>query len=358
MKHEKLLHRLYYDTKSPVCFTGQQSLLKAAKKANKTVTLKDVITFLQSQDVYTMNKPLKRKFVKNKTTASGFMTDWQSDLMDMSKFSNENDTHKFVLCCIDVLSRYAWAIPMKNKTPQECIRAFEIVLKSGYKPFRLFTDMGGEYCNRAFEKMLEKHDIRHVTAKNTETKASIAERYIRSLKMRLYKAFYAQKSQRYLEILPNIVSSLNHSYHRTIERTPASVTVKNAASLRHFLYPRSISGNKHYKFSVGDKVRVSLLRKAFTKGYHNTFTKEIFVVSKRIPRKQPVYQLVDLANDPVIGTFYEKELVKVTKRDNVYRLERVIRKRTRKGVKEILIKWDGYPDKFNSWEKESNFIDV
>ena len=109
-----------------------------------------------------------------------------------------------------------------------------------------------------------------------------------------------------------------------------------------------------FKFQIGDQVRISKQRRTFKKGYLPSWTEELFVVTKRIARDHPVYRLKDLMGEDIEGIFYGKELQKVLKTDDVFRVEKVVEERTRKGKKEYIIKWMGYPDKFNSWVAEAD----
>ena len=105
---------------------------------------------------------------------------------------------------------------------------------------------------------------------------------------------------------------------------------------------------------MGDRVRISKAKRIFEKSCLPNFTEEMFTVYKRFLRQVPVYKLKDDAGEILDGTFYEAELQKVIKEDDVYRVEKVLRKRTRKGVVEYFVKWKGYPDKFHSWVAESD----
>ena len=109
-----------------------------------------------------------------------------------------------------------------------------------------------------------------------------------------------------------------------------------------------------FKFQVGDRVRISKAKRIFKKSYLPNFTEELFTVYKRFLRQVPVYKLKDDAGEILDGTFYEPELQKIIKNDDVYRVEKVLRKRKRRGVTEYFVKWKGYSDKFNSWVSEKN----
>ena len=111
----------------------------------KTVKLKDVRNWLKKQQTYNLRKPIRRKFLRRKTVVAGIDHQWQADLADMSKLSNSNDKFKFLLCIIDVFSKYAWVVPIKDKTGITLVNAFKSVLKSGRSPKSLQTDKGTEF---------------------------------------------------------------------------------------------------------------------------------------------------------------------------------------------------------------------
>ena len=100
------------------------------------------------------------------------------------------------------------------------------------------------------------------------------------------------------------------------------------------------------KFAVGDKVRISKYkRQVFDKGYTPNWTEELFIVDKINPTKPITYSIVDLMGEEIKGTFYEQELQKA--KQQTFRIEKIIKRDNKK--KMALVKWSGYPDKFNSW---------
>ena len=108
----------------------------------------------------------------------------------------------------------------------------------------------------------------------------------------------------------------------------------------HALYDHNAMKNVKYKFTIGDQVRISQMKQTFEKGYLPNFSKEIFTISKQISHDPPVYKLKDLDDEELKGTFYEKELQKEIKQDDVYK-------------KHHLVKWLGYLNKFNLWVPSS-----
>ena len=97
------------------------------------------------------------------------------------------------------------------------------------------------------------------------------------------------------------------------------------------------------KFRIGDQVRIAKLKRHFEKGYTPNWTEEVFVIDQILPTQPATYKIRDLADEPIVGSFYEQQLQKTAQ--TMFRIEKVLRKR--KG--QALVKWKGYPDKFNSW---------
>ena len=121
-------------------------------------------------------------------------------------------------------------------------------------------------------------------------------------------------------MLPDLVYSYNHSEHRSIRRPPALVNSENEDEVFRTLY-RNVLDNVQavkYKFKIGDQVRISKIKRKFEKGYLPNYSKEIFTVSKKVPRNPPVYKLEDYDGEELKGTFYDKELQKVIKHDGMY----------------------------------------
>ena len=165
---------------------------------------------------------------------------------------------KYLLVAIDVLSKYAWVSPMKDKTGKSLIAAFNSILKNGRKPEKLRTDKGTECVNVSFQNYLKKEGIDFYVATN-EPKAAVVERLNCTLKSKLYRYFTSENTLHYIDDLQDIVDTYNNTYHWTIARTPASVNLLNVGSVRRKLYgkmkPRH---SKKYKFNVGGFVRLSL----------------------------------------------------------------------------------------------------
>ena len=154
---ELYLEKLYYDLDSPALYGGVNILFREAKKVYPNIKLKDVQHFLQNQYVYTLHKPVRRNFPRNKVVVSGPSYQFQIDLSDMQSIKEYNDGYQYILTCIDVFSKLAWAIAIKNKSADEIVRAYKLIDKT---PKVVQSDEGKEFLNKKFQSYLEQRNIR------------------------------------------------------------------------------------------------------------------------------------------------------------------------------------------------------
>ena len=161
---------------------------------------------MSQQDAYTIHKPIRRKFERNRVLVSGIDDQWQLDLADLQSLQKYNEGYRYLLICIDVFSKYAWAVPLKNKSGRTLVNAFQKILSSGRKPIHIQTDQGSEFFNPDFKKLMTEENITLLNTFN-ETKASIVERLIRTLKAKMWRYFTANKTMRYIDMLPDLMYS-------------------------------------------------------------------------------------------------------------------------------------------------------
>ena len=134
-----------------------------------------------------LHKPIIIKFKKSKVY-SGFRDNiWGADLADMQLISKFNKGFRFLLCVIDIFSKYAWVVPLKDKKGVSIVNAFKKILKeSNGKPNKIWVDKGSQFYNSSFKKQLKDNDIEMYLIQN-EGKSVVAERFIRTLKTKTYK---------------------------------------------------------------------------------------------------------------------------------------------------------------------------
>lgn len=331
----------YYDPRSTASLGGRTRLVKSVGSAS--------VNWLKSQDAYTLHKQPKRKFKRRKYIVSGIDDLWQADLADFSTLAESNEGFKYALVVIDVFSKYVWVKYVKNKTAEEVMAAFKMLLMSEErKPTNLMTDKGKEFDNSLLRQYLTENEINFYTAQNPQTKAAVAERVIRTLKNRLYRYFTYKQSWKYLNVLQNIVYSYNRTRHRSIGMAPVDVTKESEGKVRKQLYPVTYIDQPKFKFTVGESVRIAQEKPVFGKGYHQQWSEEIFKVLKQLDTHPPVYKLKDFGGEVIVGTFYEPELQSVID-TGIYKVSDIIETRLNNGVKEHLVRWKGYPESMNSW---------
>ena len=153
------------------------------------------------------------------------------------------------------------------------------------------TDKGSEFLNRSLQKLLKQYGVHHFSTHNEETKASIVERFNRTLKTRMWRYFTKGQSVRYLDVLQDFVRLYNKTYHRSIGMAPSEVNGTNQESVWQRLYGHEGGGTP--KFRIDDGVRISKAKRHFEKGYMANWTDELFTIVDAHRSDQPVYRLVN-----------------------------------------------------------------
>ena len=293
-----------------------------------------------------LHKPIKRQFVKRRVISDGIDDIWSADLVDMQWSSKYNNGIKYILNVIDIFSKYAWSLPIRDKTGKSITEAFQhIINNSRRKPNKLWVDKGTEFYNRSFKKWLSDNNIEMYSTHN-EGKAVVIERFNRTLKERMWKYFSAKNTYHYIDILDQFLQRYNTTKHRSIKMTPTQASMpSNEIEVYHNLYGDLNVTKRRARLKVGDKVKISKWKGTFEKGYTPRWTEEVFEIYM-IQNTNPVtYRIKDWNGKIIDGSFYEQELQKTSQID-VYRIEKVLK--TDKKNNMVLVKWKGYSNEFNS----------
>jgi hypothetical protein len=348
---KRRLARLYYTPGGSAAFSSAVALANAAH-----LPLKTVQTWLQSQPTYTLHRPARKRYPTRRYRTMGLDHQWQADLVEMQPWANKNANNRYILTVVDILSRYAFARPLKNKTPVEVKNALQSIFnEERRKPLLLQTDQGKEFENGLIRSFLQIEGVEQFSVKSP-FKASIVERFNRTLKEKMWRYLNYKNTEKWIDVLQKLIQGYNCSVHRVIGRTPASVNKENAMEVWQHLYGNHETDKRHQKtLHVGDQVRISKVKRMFEKGYMPKWTEEIFVIVDVNTKYKPfMYTLRDSSGHKVEGRFYQDELQKVIKTDNVYRIEHVLKERGKGRHKQYLVKWMGYPE--TSWISASDIV--
>ena len=157
---------------------------------------------------------------------------------------------RYLLCTIDLFSKYAWVVPLKDKRGISIVNAFQKIASKGRKPNKIWVDKGSEFENYLFKRVLKKINIKMYSIYN-QGKSVVAEKFIRALKNKIYKHMTAVLNNFYCDVLDDIIKKYNNKVHRTIKMKPIDVTSDSYAAYNED------SNENDPKFKVADRVRTT-----------------------------------------------------------------------------------------------------
>ena len=187
------ISKMYYNPKHPGDFCGVSGFLKNNKNVNKA-RFKE---WSEKQNAITQHCCARKRFPRCRVLVFSTGDLFQVDLMDFQSLASSNSGYRIVLVAIDVFSKFAWAVTLKRKTTEEVLRGLQIIVKD-----------------------MSPRKIEMYATYNYDMKACVVERFIRTFKSRLYRYFTQNSTDTYIRVLPDIIQSYNHSFHRSIKMTP------------------------------------------------------------------------------------------------------------------------------------------
>jgi hypothetical protein len=219
-------------------------------------------------------------------------------------------------------------------------------------PRHLHTDRGLEFYGGKIQNFFKSRGINHYSTLNFDTKASVVERFNKTLKGLMYRYFTYKNTNRYVDVLDKLLVNYNKTWHSSIKMTPLKAT-KNAVEAFENLFPEAVRSVKApTKLRVGDYVRMLFKPDKFRRGFQVQWTEEIFKIVKverpSLYRAFPLFGVEDLNGESIQGTFYAPELQKVA-RPTLYIIDQILVTRKRRGKPEYFVSWRGYGPEFNSW---------
>lgn len=355
------LDKLYFDAKSPSGFSSAKKLHDAARKAGLSVTLNKIKEYLEDNLTYSLHKQKRIRFRRARVIFSHVNEQFCADLTEMQQYATQNSGMRYILTVIDCLSKFAFAIPLKNKSATTVAGAMEQVVKQRH-PSKLQTDKGSEFCNTNFQELMKKYRIHHFTSQNADVKVSIVERFNRTLKHKLFKICTAQGTRKWLPHLQDVVKAYNSTVHSTTKMRPIDVTHSNeyiafrntfGVGTKRELLMRINQESKSDSLKKGDTVRIAYAPGVFERGFFANWEDQTHkVINVKPGSGKKLFKLKDKKE-----SFYNEQLQK-TNSNPTYRIERVIKTRIRNGVKEAYVKFLNYSSAHNQWLLASDITPV
>lgn len=218
---------------------------------------------------------MRRNLPTNRVIVYSMDQQWQTDFVDIISLQKHNRGFRYLLTCIDILSKYAWAITLRTKRVEEIVKAFRSIF-STRKPRPAQYYGGTEFKNRFFWRCLKQEEVRFVTTHNN-AKASVVKYFNHTLENKIWKYFSHNHTYRYNDVLDALLKSCNHTNHSSIKRTPVEVTSENESNVR-FTVHGDIQNVKRKPcvFQPDNVVRVSKQEFTFEKGYETNFRRTVW----------------------------------------------------------------------------------
>ena len=349
--NEYLLEK-YKETGSPGAYYGVDKFYKAINKnGQRKVSKKQVTNFLLNVQAYTLHRNIRRKFPRRKVIAPFMGYQIDVDCAYMPDNIDLNEGYGYFLVAIDCFSKLAFTKALKSLKAVEVSKALEHLFSKF--PFRIInchSDSGSEFKAAITQRLFKKLGIKHFVSLN-ETKSSVAERFIKSIKSLLYRYMTSENTGKWVDQIENITDTYNNSFHSTIKRSPASVTQQDEYTLWKQVYDKPDKTTKtttEHHLKLNDTVRLSSIKGKFDRDFHQRWSTEYFLISELLFKQGiPVYKIKDIQNEEIIGTFYHHELQRIIVDED--KDKHVIEKIIKCTKKRSLVKWEGWPVKYNTW---------
>jgi len=267
-----LLQRLYED---PRYGLSASKLYEKAKKLDSNITHKMVKEFLQKQST---NQIFTQRKVKHyyPLVADSVFFRLQCDLMDVSNMDPVgNKQRKFLFCCVDVFTRYAFVYPQLNKSEKSCIESLKKVIKeikdAKFKIHQLDSDAESAFLSRSFQKICADNGITQNVIYPIEGKhqLGIVERFNRTVRSLINHYRVLKKTSIWIDVLPKLIENYNDSVHSALDKISPFEAVATKQGITKYIQVRTEKAiNQNYNkqvISVGDKVRLRLKRELLEK---------------------------------------------------------------------------------------------
>lgn len=300
---EATLRHTYYN---PVAgFMSATKLYRKVKETHPNVTMKDVVTFLQEQPTWQVLKEAKRPSVYRSIQARFPRDIYQMDILVYDRY--ELHKYKYILCCIDVYSRYAMAVPLTNMNAPTLLKTIEHIFSVMGKPQNINFDQQFSSPKLLIDYFANNGITLYASETDELHKNAIVERFNRTLAGMLQRWRVAQKDRRWYLVLPKLTESYNNNYHRTIKAKPIDVFTHKEGN-------HQVLRTRGSDFNIGDRVRAKYERRTFDKGDVIKYTKEVYIIVGQ--PKPNRFTLQNASTGAVLKKAHkEYELIKTTENE-------------------------------------------
>lgn len=347
-KQLKYLQRIYNTPGESASFSSPIKIYHEIKKQGKyDIPLRLIKEYLSKQESYTLTKNVRETNIKPHYVSFFKFYLLQTDLINMVSYAKENDGVTYLLSVLDTFSKFLWIKPLKNRKGKTVANNFEHIMNEiNENILYICSDRGIEYKSVEWQNLMRRYNIKHYFS--TTGGCNGVERVHRTLKSKIAKYMLKHNTERYIDVLPNLVKSYNRTIHSTIGLKPINVNIGNQYEIYlHVKNKHKKNKIKRYLFKLGDTVRISLKRTVYDRELSQKFTKEFFKIAHRY-RNQSVnlYKLRDCTNDVIFGSFYENELQNyIVDPKKTYIVDKVIKKQGTRS----LVTFKDFPSKCKEW---------
>lgn len=364
---EKKLQSLYYNYGSVGALQNNPKKLLQLLN-HPTATLNQVKEFLSKQQSYTVHhRAPKRQFPHRKIHVASTNVRIDADLIELRDLASWNDGYNYIFILIDSFSRYVWVEPIKRKDANTTGKALETLIEKhdDLQTILLYTDAGKEFLGASFQGVLKKNGWLHRICTSEDFHCPFVERVIRTIKEKMFQAMTASYTRIWIDLLPKIVNTYNHTTHSATSLPP--IEAKQSENYLKVMKrvvpmpPSKPTSTPKYKYDKGDYVRILKSKRPFDKGYLPRFTWEIFRIHKRANDRShdkfsvPAYILEDLQGEIIEhAVFYESELVKI--HPDQLKGSAPIKEILDQKDDKVLVWFQGYPKKDAMWISRKKIV--
>ena len=269
---DKVIRQVYYDADTG--FGSIAETYKESKKILNTITYNDVKDFLERQKV----RQFKAYRGFNSYVATEPLQEIQIDIADFTASGAVNDGYRYCFVAIDIFTKYCHAVPIKDKRPEESVRAMKEVLNKIGIPKTIYHDFEGSWNSKEFIQVLNLAKIKQII---TSTPPPFAERMIQTIKNMIHTRLggLEMSKEKWVDLLPSVLKKYNNTQHSTTGMSPNDAKQgKNNIEIWLNIYNKASFNRKYPPIKMGSEVRTYVKPKTMTKGYESKWSASVYKV--------------------------------------------------------------------------------